>query len=60
MSNMDAKAQRIHSESIRRTNRRRINHAATSKPTEKVKEIFRRKPYGKSNQPNEKDETEGL
>lgn len=55
MSDRDAKAHRIHSESIRRTNRRRINHAATSKPTEKVKEIFRRKPYGKSNQPNEKD-----
>jgi hypothetical protein len=45
MSCREAKAQKIHSDNIKRTNRRRISYAAVSKPTEKAAEIFRRKAY---------------
>ena len=45
MSVRDAKAQRIHSENIKRTNIRRISAAASSKPTEKALEHFRIKAY---------------
>lgn len=47
MSRRDAKAQRIHANNIKRTNMRRISHAAVSKPTEKTKEYFKRKAYSK-------------
>ena len=56
MSARDAKAQRIHADSVKRTNRRRISFAATSKPTENAVEHFRRKPYGKSEKPNKNSE----
>lgn len=45
MSRRDAKAQKIHADNIKRTNMRRISHAAVSKPTEKVRETFMRKAY---------------
>ncbi len=45
MSCRDSKAQKIHSDSIKRTNRRRISYAALSKPTEKAAEHFKRKAY---------------
>lgn len=45
MSNRDRKAQKIHADNIKRTNMRRISYAAASKPTEKVKEYFKRKAY---------------
>ena len=60
MSVRDSKAQKIHSDRIRRANRNRAGLAAKEKPTEKVAEHFRRKPYGKSTQPNEENETKGL
>lgn len=45
MSDLDRNEKKIHADNIRRTNRRRTNDAAKSKPTEKAKEHFRRKAY---------------
>lgn len=60
MSHLDTKGHKANDFYIKRTIRRRVESAVKSEPTDKVKEYFRRKPYGKSKSPNEKNEAEGL
>lgn len=59
MSSRDRNEKKIHADNIRRTNNIRIGLASKEKPTEKVKEYFRRKPYGKSEQTNADGKKEG-